>query len=93
MRATQSRGVPEFWKAYHVLPAEIKQAARSAYRKFSENPAQPSLRLERLKSDSRFWSVRITRDYRAVAQRFGRNVWVWVWIGSHQDFDRQFPNR
>jgi hypothetical protein len=30
------------------------------------------------------------RDYRAVAQRFDGDVWVWAWIGSHKDFDRQF---
>jgi len=35
--------------------------------------------------------VRVTRDYRAVAQRFESDVWVWIWIGSHKDFDRQFP--
>jgi hypothetical protein len=54
-------------------------------------PAHPSLQLERLRSDARFWSVRVTRDYRAVAQRFEGNVWVWVWIGIHKDFERQFP--
>jgi hypothetical protein len=87
----KSRGIPAFWNAYHALPDGIKEAARSAYRKFCENPAQPSLQLERLRSDPRFWSVRVTRDYRAVAQRFEGNAWVWVWIGSHKDFDRQFP--
>src|ERR1017187_5774763 len=29
-----------------------------------------------------------TRDYRAVAQRFEGDVWVWIWIGSHKEFDR-----
>jgi len=50
----------------------------------------PSLRLERLRSDRRAWSVRITRDYRAVALRAGEE-WVWLWIGDHQEFDRRFP--
>jgi hypothetical protein len=62
-----------------------------AYATFTQNQAHPGLRLERLRSDNRFWSVRITRDYRAVAQRFEGDVWIWVWIGSHKDFDRQFP--
>jgi hypothetical protein len=44
-----------------------------------------------LRSDPRFWSVRVTRDYRAVAQKFEGDAWIWVWIGSHKDFDRQFP--
>lgn len=86
-----SLGTPGFWKAYHELPAVIKEAARATYQKFHQNPAHPSLQLERLRSDPRFWSVRVTRDYRAVAQRFEDDVWVWIWIGSHKDFDRQFP--
>jgi hypothetical protein len=87
----KSLGTVKFWKAYRALPPTIKDAARLAYRKFSENPAHPSLQLERLRSDPRFWSVRVTRDFRAVVQRFDGDVWVWAWIGSHKDFDRQFP--
>ena len=86
-----SRGTLTFWAAYHALPADIKRAAKAAYQKFRENPAHPSLRLERLKHDPRAWSVRVTRDYRAVARRYEADTWVWFWIGSHQDFDREFP--
>ena len=86
-----SRGTPGFWKAYRTLPSATKDAARLAYDKFRQNPAHPSLRLERLHSDPRFWPVRVTRDCRAVAQRAGEDLWVWVWIGNHKDFDRQFP--
>ena len=87
----KSLGAAQFWKAYHSLPAEIKSAARAAHQKFLLNPAHPSLQLERLRSDARFWSVRVTRDYRAVAQRLEGDIRIWVWIGSHRDFDRQFP--
>ena len=87
----KSLGTPDFWKAYRGLPLGIKGSARAAHQKFVQNPAHPSLQLERLRSDPRFWSVRVTRDYRAVAQRFEDDVWVWSWIGSHKDFDRHFP--
>ena len=87
----KSLGTEKFWKAYHALPPGIKESARVAHLKFFESPAHPSLQLERLRSDPRFWSVRVTRDFRAVAQRFDGDLWVWVWIGSHKDFDRQFP--
>jgi len=87
----KSRGTSDFWKLYWALPDNLREAARIAYGKFGQNPAHPSLQLERLRSDPRFWSVRVTRDYRAVAQRFEDDVWIWVWIGSHKDFDRQFP--
>jgi hypothetical protein len=75
---------------YAGLPSDIKMAARKAFRSFRENQAHPSLHVERLRSDARAWSVRVTLNYRAVAFRSGEN-WVWVWIGSHRDFDRAFP--
>ena len=85
-----SRAAPQFWELYRSLPPDVRVAARKAYEKFSENPAHPSLRLERLRGDRRAWSVRITRDYRAVALRSG-DEWVWLWIGDHKEFDRRFP--
>ncbi|MHB8524299.1 MAG: ParE family toxin-like protein [Limisphaerales bacterium] len=85
-----SRGTGDFWELYQRLPHEIQAAARIAYRKFRDNPAHPSLRLERLRSDPRAWSVRISLNYRAVALRRG-DAWIWVWIGEHQAFDRRFP--
>jgi hypothetical protein len=85
-----SRGTAEFWRLYHELPKEIRDTARETFKKFSDNPAHPGLQLERLKSDSRAWSVRITRNYRAVARRYNDD-WLWFWIGSHSEFDKRFP--
>jgi hypothetical protein len=85
-----SRGTAEFWQLYHSLSPEIREAAQNSYRKFWENPAHPSLRLERLCFDDRVWSVRVSRNYRAVARRYGDD-WLWFWIGSHEEFDRRFP--
>jgi hypothetical protein len=87
----KSFGTAKFWEAYRLLPPATKAAARAAYQKFLTQPAHPSFQLERLRSDPRFWSVRVTRDHRAVAQRLEKDVWIWVWIGSHQEFDRKFP--
>ena len=86
----KSRATPEFWQLYRDLPNDIQTAARKAYTVFLKNPAHPGLRLERLRSEPRAWSVRITRDYRAVALRLGDD-WIWFWIGVHQEFDRRFP--
>jgi hypothetical protein len=85
-----SRGTPEFWQSYHALPPNIRAAARETYRKFAANPAHPGLQLERLKFDPRAWSVRVTRNYRAVARRYDDD-WLWFWIGTHSEFDRRFP--
>lgn len=86
-----SRGTKDFWEQYHGLPLPIRKAAREAFRKFLENPAHPGLRLERLRSDGRAWSVRITRNYRAVARRYENDGWLWFWVGSHTEFDEIFP--
>jgi hypothetical protein len=67
-------------------------AARKAYEKFSENPAHPSLRLERLRGDRWAWSVRITRDYRAVALRSGEE-WVWLWMAIIRNSIAGFRHR
>ncbi|HXI69500.1 MAG TPA: hypothetical protein VNN22_04000 [Verrucomicrobiae bacterium] len=85
-----SRGTEDFWKLYHALPPQIRTAAQKAFQKFSDHPSHPSLQLERLKFDSRAWSVRVTRNYRAVARRHDDD-WLWFWIGSHEEFDRRFP--
>jgi hypothetical protein len=79
-----------FWKLYHLLPANLRQEAREAFRLFASNPAHPSLSFERLRADPESWSVRITRGYRAVGWK-RQDTMVWYWIGSHADFDRRFP--
>jgi plasmid maintenance system killer protein len=85
-----SRGTELFWELYAALPTDIKTAARKSFARFREDQAHPSLHLERLRSDSRAWSVRVTLNYRAVAYRRGED-WVWIWIGNHRDFDKEFP--
>ena len=85
-----SRGTPAFWQLYRELPRDIQNAARLAYRKVREDAAHPSLHLERLRSDPRAWSVRVTLNSRAVALRQGDD-WIRVWIGDHRAFDRCIP--
>jgi hypothetical protein len=51
---------------------------------FLQNPLHPSLHL---KPVGGFWAVRITDAYRALAVREG-NTFTWVWIGSHDEYER-----
>jgi hypothetical protein len=48
------RGTSDFWKLYWGLPEEVRTAARAAYKKFQQNPAHPSLQLERMRADRAF---------------------------------------
>jgi hypothetical protein len=79
-----------FWKLYHDLPEAIRRQAREAYRLFVSNPRHPGLSFERLRCDPLLWSVRVTRDYRAVGRKYEETM-IWFWIGSHSEFDRNFP--
>lgn len=80
---------PSFWRAYRVLDAGIKKAARRIYQKFRENPQHPSLRFKKLAGTRDIWSVRVTAKVRAVGRRKGEEI-SWFWIGSHNDFDKLF---
>jgi hypothetical protein len=80
---------PSFWRAYTNLDSRTREAARRAYTLFVENPAHPSLRFKKLAGYEHVCSVRINEQYRAVGERDGDTV-IWVWIGSHNDFDKLF---
>jgi hypothetical protein len=80
---------PSFWRAFADLDPRVQEAARRAYRLFSENPAHPSLRFKKLAGLPEVWSVRIDEQYRAVGERHGDKI-TWAWIGSHNDFDKLF---
>jgi hypothetical protein len=75
---------PDFWEAYHRLPAAIQQAADSAFALLKSNPRHPSLHFKKVRN---FWSARVGLGYRAVAVE-GKNGLVWFWIGKHADYDR-----
>jgi hypothetical protein len=80
---------PSFWRAYDTLDPRVREAARKAYTQFAKDPGHPSLRFKKLAGYEQIWSVRINEQYRAVGERDGDTV-IWVWIGSHNDFDSLF---
>lgn len=84
-----SETTPSFRRALALLAETERTAARRAYRLFQTNPQHNSLRFKRLYGHSNLWSVRVTRRIRAVGQRSGEVI-KWVWIGSHDEFDKLF---
>jgi hypothetical protein len=78
-----SHASPEFWSLYNKLPPQVQEQANKQYEIFGRNPSHPSLRLKQV---GLFWSVRVSRSYRALAIRRGSNFF-WFWIGSHSDYD------
>ncbi len=82
----KSKTTSKFWKFYKTLPAEIRKKAREAYALFMEDPGYSSLRFKRVHSSLPIYSVRITKDYRAIGILKGNDI-IWFWVGSHSDYD------
>ena len=80
---------PNFWRLYRQLAPQVRGAARKAYRHFQANLSHPSLHFHRLKTNDELWSVRVTKNHRAVGV-IKHDIITWFWIGSHEDFDRAF---
>ena len=83
----KSRTTSRFWDAYADLPERTKRRARKAYELFEQNPRHPSLRFKKVHGSRPIYSVRITRDYRAVGIQKEESI-IWFWIGSHEDYDQ-----
>lgn len=87
----KSRATPRFWASYSGLPAEIKQAARKAYRLFREDARHPSLQFKKVHVREPLYSVRVTLGYRALGLLDGDEI-AWFWIGTHAEYDRLLDN-
>jgi hypothetical protein len=85
----KSMTLPSFWQAYCSLENPVRQRARKAYRLWAENPFHPSLQFKCINHEEDVWSVRITRNYRAIGVMDADTV-TWFWIGKHDDYEQFF---
>jgi mRNA-degrading endonuclease RelE of RelBE toxin-antitoxin system len=83
----KSRITSNFRRCFAELPPDTQRQTREAYRKFTENPHHPSLHLKKVHAVDPIYSVRISRDYRALGVQTADEI-VWFWIGSHADYER-----
>jgi mRNA-degrading endonuclease RelE of RelBE toxin-antitoxin system len=88
----KSKTAPEFWQRYGRLSAGVRRLANRCHKLWKENPRHPSLRFKELRGHEDLYSVRIGDHYRAVAQVKGDTA-VWVWIGSHEEYNKLLRNR
>jgi hypothetical protein len=87
-----SRTTPRFWAAFNVLPPDVQDQARKAYRLFSDNPSHPSLQFKKVHDREPIYSARITGGHRAVGRLEG-DVVLWFWIGGHAEYDRLLKSK
>jgi hypothetical protein len=76
-----------FWKCYAELPLAVRKAARETYKQLLKDPYYPSLHFKQIHSTRPIYSVRITKDYRAIGI-IQENEIIWFWIGSHAEYNK-----
>jgi hypothetical protein len=81
-----SKTTDRFWKCYDKLPEDIRKEAKKSYLLFKDNPYYPGLHFKRIHSTRPIFSLRITKDYRALGIQQEKHI-IWFWIGSHNDYD------
>ena len=88
----KSHMTPRFRTLLAALPEHVQGQARDAFRLFSENPWHPSLRFRQVREDRPTHSARVGAHYRVLGYFEGETI-VWVWIGTHADYDRLLRQR
>ena len=73
-----------FWKCFYKLPREIQRISKEQFNLLKINPHHSSLHFKKV---GKFGSVRILLEYRVLAVKDG-NDFIWVWIGSHDEYER-----
>jgi hypothetical protein len=76
-----------FWALFHALPEDIRELAVKNYQLWRSNPQHPSLHFRRLQGRIDRFSVRVGDHYRAIGLQKADTT-VWVWIGTHAEYDR-----
>jgi hypothetical protein len=82
-----SRRSKSFVDLLAELSPEVAEQAKEACRVWSKNQSHPGLRFKKIQNLQDVWSVRVSRNYRAVGAKDGNTI-VWFWIGSHAEYDQ-----
>jgi len=80
-----SSATRSFRERFARLPPAVQAQARKQFELWRRDHRHPSLHSKKL---GPYWSVRISRGYRAVGlERAGRVYWFY--IGAHGDYEQQ----
>jgi hypothetical protein len=78
---------PAFWRRFNALPLQVQQLARHAFALWLKDPFYSSFHFKKLKDD--LWSIRIGDHYRATDYFLTSDTFVWNWIGTHEEYNRE----
>lgn len=88
-RGMKSRRSKQFRALFDALPASVQQQAREAYALWVRDPHHPSLRFKPVDpADPDVFSARVGRRYRVIGKRQRDGSMLWVWIGSHEAYNK-----
>ena len=73
-----------FWDYYEKVPIEICNLAKKNFKLLKSDIYHPSLHFKKV---GKVWSARVGKNYRAVSAEI-EDGYLWIWIGSHQDYDK-----
>jgi mRNA-degrading endonuclease RelE of RelBE toxin-antitoxin system len=86
----KSKVTPEFRRLLRALPKEVRAQARNAYRLFKEDPYHSSLHFKPITGRVKnLYSARVGAKYRALGVRLEEDVILWLWIGTHAEYDKR----
>jgi hypothetical protein len=71
------------------LPGEIRKLADKNFKLLKENPSHPSLQFKKI---GELWSARVDQAHRALAVEDGEDF-IWVWVGTHDEYERILKGR
>ena len=66
------------------MPDDVRDLAEKNFELLKRNPRHPSLQFKKVGA---FWSTRVGLAHRALAVEDGEDF-TWVWIGTHEDYER-----
>lgn len=78
------RTTPQFWQRFDQLPADVQSLARKNFALLKRDPSHPSLHFKKV---GRYRSARVGLHHRVLAVEDGMDF-IWVWIGTHDEYDR-----
>ena len=75
---------PRFGAPDRSLPNEVRERADKNCRLLRREPRHPSRQFTKV---GHVWSARGGLGHQALAVEAGED-WLWVWISTHDDYDR-----
>jgi hypothetical protein len=81
----------EFWPKYYALPEKIRDRADRRYELLEIQPDHHRLAFEK-RCDTEgggLYKADVDRQHRALALEVETDVYLWFWIGKHDEYERK----